>query len=387
VVRERRGRHQLAADVDSERDRADDPDASPPAGRGRLIRPGAILAAVCLAACSGGAAGRPPPSSQARTAVSPSSRPCAALPAPVLSHPVFTALPAITLASGLDQPDDLLQDDRRLLIGEMGAGRIVELGADGRRVLPGHVNGVEGVAVLNGVLYAADQPDDRVVSVGTDGALHTLIQLAPAAGVDGVDGIAAGDGEIIVPDSARGRVLWVRPDGTVTRTVGGFSRPAGAFAETGGHVLVADENLGGVFEVRPDGSRTRLGDSLPEADDVVQDAAGDTYAVAVHVHGDVLAKLVGGRWQTLASGSWEPQGLAVDPAGNLEVADPSSGRVYLFVLTSRPVVPDTPVEVARGQAVCLSWLGRTGPAELVPPPCTGICSTWVGGAWLRYRTS
>jgi hypothetical protein len=203
-------------------------------------------------------------------------------------------------------------------------------------VLPGHVNGVEGMALLDGVLYAADQPDDRVVSVGADGTLHTLVQLSPLSGVEGVDGIAAGAGELVVPDAARGRVLFVRPDGTVTRTVTGFSRPAGAWVEPGGDVLIADENLGGVYRLATDGSRTRVGGALPEADDAVEAADGTIYAVAVYVRGDVLVKLVAGSWQTLASGSWEPQGLALDPGGNAEVADPLSGGVYRFA-TGAPV--------------------------------------------------
>ena len=284
------------------------------------------------AACSTGtpAAGRSSPSPPRPPAELQSASPCVTPTAPPRSHDLNTSLPEYTLASGLNQPDDVLRDGQRLLIGEMGAGDIVELGPQGRRTLPGHVSGVEGMAVLDGVLYAADQPDDRVVSVASDGTLRTLIQLSPVSGVEGVDGIAAGEGQIVVPDAARGRVLWVRPDGSTARSVGGFSRPAGAFVSANGDVLVADENLGGVYDVKPDGSRARIGGTLPEADDVVQDAAGNTYAVAVYVRGDLLVKLAGGSWQTLASGSWQPQGLATDVKGNPIVADPNSGKVYLF---------------------------------------------------------
>lgn len=328
---------------------------------------------------------------------------CVTAPAPPVSHPVSTGVPVISLATGLDQPDDVLQDGRRLLIGEMGAGDIVELGAGGRVTLPGHVNGVEGLAVLDGTLYAADQLDDRVVSVSPSGAVRTVLQLSPVSGVEGVDGIAAGGGELVVPDAARGRVLWVRPDGTVTRSAGGFSRPAGAFAQPHGGVLVADENLGGVFQVNPDGSRTRLDGALPEADDVVQDAAGTTWAVAVYVRGDVLARLSGASWDTVASGSWQPQGVTLDPAGNPVVADPNSGSVYDFLIRPELTVAPGVLRVPGGDAICLhSMPGPVtvrpgagyrvlGPVEILPAACSGTCSIWVaassGGAWIRYTAS
>lgn len=291
-----------------------------------------VLAAACSGSGGGSAGGaglsRPSPE-VTPPAASASPSPCVS-GAPVPAHGLSSPLRAYALVAGLNQPDDLLQAGGRLLLGEMGSGRILELGCAGLRALPGRVNGVEGLALLGGVLYAADQPDDRVVSVAADGTLQTLIQLSPVTGVEGVDGIAAGGGEIVVPDAARGRVLWIRPDGTLVRTVGGFSRPAGAWVEPGGDVLIADENLGGVYRVAADGSRARIGGALPEADDVVETAGGTIYAVAVYVRGDVLVKLAGGAWQTLASGSWQPQGLAVDPLGNALVADPVSGTVYLF---------------------------------------------------------
>jgi hypothetical protein len=258
-----------------------------------------------------------------------------------------SSVPQVAYRLPLTSPDDLAFHDGVLLVGEYDAGRIALVRGLAIERLPAHIPEVEGMAYIGERLFAADQLHDRVVEV-TGSQLRTVIQLTPVAGVEGVDGIAATKTALIVPDAARGLVHLVAPDGNVLRTVGGFARPAGAWAANDGSILVADENAPGVFQARADGSRTRLS-VLPLADDVVQDSRGRIFAVAVTP--PKLVEVTGGTTRVLANGlnGWEGQGLILDGAENL-VLDWSGIDVFVLNFKVRPL-PSARLDP--GQAVCL----------------------------------
>jgi hypothetical protein len=300
-------------------------------------------------------------------------QPCAPAQTDTRAPGVVSSQPVLQLATGLAQPDDVLVDGDQVLVGELGTGHIARVGGDapvgGVDRLPVSIPVVEGIARVGGTLLAADQADDRVVTVrGSDVA--TFLQLQPVRGLDGVDGIAAAGSTLLVPDSPRGTVLFVGPDGQVQRRVGGFARPTGVWPLADGSVIVADENGGTVVQVAPDGGRQTLVSGLPLADDVVADAAGHVYAISIN--GGRLVQVAGGRAVDVASSLQSPQGLGIDQAGNLLVTESGIGRLDAVVTTfaPQPATPGGPMLVP-GQSLCVRLVrvqGFQDPVEIAPGP-------------------
>ncbi|MGH7775689.1 MAG: hypothetical protein ACREPI_00715, partial [Candidatus Dormibacterales bacterium] len=243
-------------------------------------------------------------------------------------------LPLMTVASGLDQPDDLLFHGGELLVGLLGSGTVavLRLGLASSR-LPFHLASLEGMAYVGSTLYVAGQAGD-VVDAVTPSGLRAVVRLRPVAGQEGVDGIGSQAGLLVVPDSPRGTVLWVDPaTGRVVRSLAGFVRPTGVWTAPGGSLLVADEFGDSAYEVGRDGSRRPLVSGLPVVDDIAQDAGGDVFAVTPAAGGGRLVRISGGVAADVADGLAAPQGLALDGAGNLFVTESGKGRVDLAVRT------------------------------------------------------
>ena len=371
-----------------------------------------LLAALLTASCSAAPTGAATPTSPAARPAVPTSGPAgsalqACRPSQQVIHTagIRSNLPVLTLATGLAGADDLLAEPDpsgatgdRLLVGELDAGRIAVLGGGtGASRLAARVPTVEGLAELGGVLHAADQRDDRVVRLGADGWVRTVLELHRVPGLEGVDGLGSDGRDLLVPDSPRGQVLVVDPSGRILRRIGGFARPTDAWALADGSLLVADENAGQVVRVSPDGARTVLAAGLPGADDVVATPSGTVWAIGIG--GGVLARIQDGRAVTEARGFGHPQGLAVDAAGNVDVADLATG-VVSTVVTTMALPPVIPVTVAAGQPLCVDLLrapGFTGRVTLslgaggrvvgdlgqgtqgavVPPSCPGRCAMLV----------
>lgn len=372
----------------------------------RRLRWSALTAAVAIvlaAACTQQAAGTPPRSS-ARAAPTPTAtlQPCVPAQADTRAAGVSSAQPVLQLAAGLNQAEDLLVQGDQVLVGEFGSGQIVRLGdgapVGGVDVLPAHVPEVEGLAAIGSTLYAADQADDRIVTV-SGGQVTPFYQLQPVRGLEGVDGIAAAGSTLIVPDSPRGVVLFIGQDGQVQRRVGGFARPTGAWPLPDGSVLIADENAASVSRLAPDGTRQTLATGVPLADDVVQDAAGRVYAISIG--NNDLVQVANGAGTPVASGLKQPQGLGVDGAGNLVVTEYDAGRVDSVVMTFELQPPlatgpslgpnqplcvqldrapgfQDPVSIEPGAGYRVVQQPGTGSqGSILPTGCTGPCRVQV----------
>lgn len=271
----------------------------------------------------------------------------------------------IVLATGIPTAEDLYRDGDRLLIGAFSSGRIYSLGDQPViHELPGSVPEVEGMARLGGVLYVADQLDDRIVRLADDGTVSAFLQLRPVPGLEGVDQISTDGKSLIVPDAPRGTVLWVAPDGSIQRTVGGFARPTGAWPVADGSVLVSDENGGRVYSVAPDGTRSVVASGLPLDDDVARTADGRIFTISITLAG--LYELAGGRAQAVATGLAQPQGLELDTAGNPIVTEYDRGRVDKVVTTFALLAPAADaVRLAVRQPLCVQLARARGFADAV----------------------
>ncbi len=382
--------------------------------RTALLAAGVVLLSLCTVPSPPPVAG---PSPTPATSPTPRTSACAsAEPGPTASG-VTTSSPLVVLATGLNQPDDILVDGDRILVGEHGDGHIASIdGPGGLSRLPVVIPGVEGLARIGTVLFAADQVNNRIVTVnGT--SVTPFLALTSLAGGTGVDGIAATRDHLLVPDSEQGKLLVVGSDGTVVRTIGGFNRPTGAWAAADGSLLVADEKASAIYRVDAVGNVSPLVRGLPTADDVAADPGGRILAVSV---GDkTLVEVKNGSAPVLAAGFLEPQGLAVDQAGNAIVADLGSGTVMAVVLSFKlprnsaypPLAPGQPIclDIARapGYADAIRIVARPGytvisqpgignTAEVVPVTCDqpqcllGVTATSGGRTdtvWIPYSTA
>ena len=323
-----------------------------------------------LAACSQPTAHPlPSPSASPRVAIATPTAPLpACLDAPALPPApagVRSTVPAWVLASGLDQPDDLWFRDGVTYVGQLVGGHVATI-RPGRPVDQSAyvVPIAEGIAFLGDRMFVADQQDDRVDEI-VGGQARTFLQLQPVTGKDNVDGIGVQGDQLLVPDSPNGNLLWVDGSGRITRTVGGFNRPTGAWPLPDGSVLVADEYGNAALEVAPNGAKTFLVRGLPIVDDVAADAAGRVFVVTPVVTGGRVAELVGGSAQDLAGNLLEPQGLGFDSAGNVLVSETAAGRLDVFIRTFK-LVPFGG-RPAPGQPVCLTVFrspGFTGDVQL-----------------------
>lgn len=173
-----------------------------------------------------------------------------------------------------------------------------------------------GVAAgIDGVLYLADSLNHAVRRIAADGAVSTLANLSgiPEAGVAATlpAALAAeADGSLLVVEPGNHRLLRVTAAGVVSPAFGAaplaggangaasaarFSAPAALAADVHGAVFVADSGGHAIRRIQADGTVTTVA-GLPGT-------AGNANGAAA------LARFTA------------PSGIALDPAGNLYVAD------------------------------------------------------------------
>ncbi|HYE92855.1 MAG TPA: hypothetical protein VEA38_17625, partial [Terriglobales bacterium] len=239
-----------------------------------------------------------------------------------------------TVASGLSKPAGLALDAHgALLVAEERAGRVVRLDANGRRTtLVDGLRAPRWLAVDGETVYLAAHRLKRgaLRELDEDGDPEVIVAWSPERGlrvfVDDfrqLEGLAVADG--VVYAAAKGRRPGRADDGVVYAIRVLADGAAGAVTP----VVAADR-----FE-RPFGlSRDRLGALYVTA---------KHFGRGRDRSEDVVVKLAPDRAPTLfASGLGEPHGAAFDADGNLYVADGAAGRVLRFLAPPVPVLDATP---------------------------------------------
>jgi len=182
-----------------------------------------------------------------------------------------------------------------------------------------------GVAVDGaGNVYVADSQNHRIRKITSAGAVTTLAGSATAGSVDATgtaaqfgfpEGVAVdGAGNVYVADTANHRIRKVTPLGVVTTLVGSsqgfadgtgtnarFSSPKGVAVDGAGNVYVADTNNHRIRKITPAGAVTTL-------------AGNGNFGFVDNANGSSA------RFDS-------PEGVAVDGAGNVYVADTNNNRI------------------------------------------------------------
>lgn len=279
---------------------------------------------------------------------------CATSSATVRATPTATAVPTatpsptatppphytrVTLGHGAGNPDDLTLDlQARVVFSDSGSGQVFRIEADGHVTqLASGLPAPEGVLVEpDGSLLVAIQGTpghvtDQIVHLtpGTS-AVTVFASFTNTTGNVGLDGISreARTGAILAADSPNGKVYRISADGKQkTLLASGFTRPVDAIADAAGNVFVADEFGNRVAVIAPDGTVRNLAHlSLP--DDLAFDSDGMLLVTLLGNNTLVRLDPRSGRvLATLATNLHEPQGLAVDAAGNLYVSEETANTV------------------------------------------------------------
>jgi len=245
-----------------------------------------------------------------------------------------------------------------------------------------------------GNIYVADTANDVIRKITPDGVVSTLAGLARSRGnADGQGtnaqfwapfGVAAGpDGNVYVADTANNTIRKITADGVVTTLAGlaahpgtndgvgllaRFRNPWSVAVDSQTNVFVADMSNDTIRKITPAGmvytfagmpgmigntdgfgNEARFNNPFAVAVDsngnvYVSDTANDAIRKITHRVVTTLAGLPGYAGNADGSGTdarfWNPQGLAVDSAGNIYVAD--TGNNIIRKITPMGVVSTVP---------------------------------------------
>jgi sugar lactone lactonase YvrE len=300
---------------------------------------------------------------------------------------VFAALWLAAFSVFLPRPAADEAPPAGTIVTVVGTGQAGSAG-DGGKATEAQLRFPRGLAFdAAGNLFIAEFGNSQVRKVSADGIISTVAGIAGEEGFSGDNGPATqaklwaprgitvdGAGHLFIADRDNHRVRKVSPDGIITTVVGtgkeGFSGDGGPATEAqlrgpydvavdaAGNLLIVEEDSHRVRKVSPDGIITTVagtgkagfsGDAGPAKEarldsphGVAVDAAGnlfiadtqnhrvrkvDTNGIITTVAGSAQPGFGGDGGPATAAQLDSPDGLAVDTAGNLFIADLFNHRV------------------------------------------------------------
>ncbi len=182
-------------------------------------------------------------------------------------------------------------------------------------------------------------------------------------------------------------IMRIAPDGTITTLAAAPSGAASGMAfDAAGNLLLADPRTDAINRLAPDGTLTRLyGGTFAGPQFAAYDAAGNLY---VSNESQSITKVtpagVASVFIDPPAGGWAPEGLAIDGAGNLYVADAQHGAidkvapdatVTSFVASGQGLVQPEGLAFGPDGDLYVADLGQNTVSKVTP---AGVLSTVVG---------
>jgi trimeric autotransporter adhesin len=257
----------------------------------------------------------------------------------------------------------------------------VGYGGDGGPATLAVLNFPNGVAVdAAGSLLIADTGNYRIRKVTPSGIITTFAGngtmgfsgdggAAPLAQLSAYSVAVDSSGNVFIADVANRRIRKVTPAGIISTVAGngtrGFSGDGGpaTAAEIGDPVAVAVDALGNLF----------IGDDTNYVRKVTLDGIITTVA------GNGLPGYSGDGGPATAAEIYGPFGIALDPSGNLFIADSSNHRI-------RKVTPDGTISTVAGNGTA-GFSGDGGPATAAAISGDGVAVGPAGELYLSDTTN
>ncbi|MGA2599445.1 MAG: FG-GAP-like repeat-containing protein, partial [Bryobacteraceae bacterium] len=226
------------------------------------------------------------------------------------------------------------------------------------------LNKPHGIAVDSaGNVYIADQLTNRVRKVDRQGNITTVAGGSASAAAKGVQlnspvSVAVdASGNLYIADQLSNTVRMIDAKGNLSTVAGGGSEhirargvatdallngPAGIAVDATGRLLIAESGNHAVTAVSESGRISTISDQVNDARAVAVDAAGNIYVadtsksrilkidmtgVVTTVAGNGKAGFEGDGGAAADAQLSNPQGVAVDAAGNLYIADTGNNRI------------------------------------------------------------
>jgi sugar lactone lactonase YvrE len=266
------------------------------------------------------------------------------------------------------------------------------------------------VVAASGDIYITDSNNNRIRKITPAGVVSTFAGKGTIGSINGAGNIAQfnyphglaldGAGNMYVADAGNNKIRKITPDGVVSTLAGdgvaGFVNGTGANAEfdfpdgitldAAGNVYVSDGNNGCIRKITPAGVVSTFGDAVlgfPEG--IVRDAAGNFYTADVE-HSLIYKTSAAGEATVLAGSTFglvdgaggkakflNPEGLAIDAAGNLYVGDLGNNAI-------RKITPDGVVSTIGGNQTHGAINGPGPDARFYNP--SGITADALGNIYV-----
>ena len=212
-----------------------------------------------------------------------------------------------------------------------------------------------GVAVdETGNIYVSDTSSGTLWKGTVGGTFTAAITGLSGPAQAAVDGL----GSVYVADSGNNRVMELSAAGVVSTVVSGLSAPSGLLATGNGILYIANAGTNQILRYNT-GKLVALGITGLSGPTALAIDGNQTLYIADTGNGRIVSYTTAGVQSVVPTGSltYTPSGIAVDPAGDLYIADRISGSVYTLLAGSL-----TPTAIATGIAspsgIALDGSGR-----------------------------